>query len=351
MPKLFDCNALKKWFLREQRDLPWRDNRDPYRVWVSEMMLQQTQASVVIPYFERWMERFPTINDLAKASLDDVLKVWEGLGYYSRARYLHAGARYLLEQHKGQFPEQIEEMQKIKGLGPYTMGAIRSFAFHHKVPAVDGNVIRVLSRYFMIESDIAKSATVKQIQSLASELLPEKEPWVINEALIELGATVCMRKPSCGGCPLKTSCQAYAHGKAEKLPYKSKRTKIESLYRAVAVVRWQNFWLVQRGCAGKIMHDLHEFPYFEIGEKGLSQTEVQRHLKEQFNLDMHCEGVLPEVSHSFTRYRVRLSPSLFHCETKDLPKIAAPYQWMSLQQMLAVAFSSGHRRILDHLLR
>lgn len=345
----FDHKALKKWFVSEQRDFPWRHRRDPYSVWVSEMMLQQTQAAVVISYFERWMQRFPTIDDLAKASLDGVIKVWEGLGYYSRARYLHAGAQYLIAEHQGNFPEQPEAMQKIKGLGPYTMGAIRSFAFHHKIPAVDGNVLRVLTRYYMIESDISKPATLKEIHALAVQLLPDEEPWVINEALIELGATMCMRKPNCSQCPLRATCRAYAHGRAEELPYKSKKIQIKPLYRAVAVVRHQNHWLIQRGSAGKIMHDLHEFPYFETEESGMAQEVLQRCLKERFDLKVHYESSLPEIKHSFTRYRVRLSPMQFVCEGKSLPLAPSDYQWVTLPEMVKLAFSSGHRRILGAL--
>ena len=157
-------------------------------------MLQQTQVSVVIPYFDRWMNRFPTLRHLAKATLDEVIKEWEGLGYYSRARNLHEGARYVLEKHEGILPETREELQKIKGLGPYTIGAIRSFAFHHKAAAVDGNVIRVLARYFKIEDDIAKPKTIQMIRDRAEAILPEIEPWIVAEALIELGATLCTKK-------------------------------------------------------------------------------------------------------------------------------------------------------------
>ena len=154
-------------------------------------MLQQTQVAVVIPYFLHWMQRFPTIHHLAKASLDEVVKAWEGLGYYSRVRHLHEAAKYLVEHFNGQLPSEEEDLKKIKGLGPYTIGAILSFAFHQKKAAVDGNVIRVLTRYFGLEEDISKVATVNKLRQLAQELLPDEEPWIVNEALIELGATLC----------------------------------------------------------------------------------------------------------------------------------------------------------------
>ncbi len=175
----FEHQLLKKWFIEHKRDLPWRDSPSPYSIWVSEIMLQQTQASVVVDYFIRWMERFPTIRSLAESSLELVLKMWEGLGYYSRARHLHEAARYFLEQHEGNIPADREELEKVKGLGPYTIGAILSFAFHLRSPAVDANVARVLARYFCIEEDISprqSSARRWRIWEIAEQILPDEEP-------------------------------------------------------------------------------------------------------------------------------------------------------------------------------
>lgn len=340
---------LKKWFLSEQRDLPWRINRTPYSVWVSEMMLQQTQVSVVIPYFERWMQRFPTVKHLADASLDEVIKTWEGLGYYSRARYLHEGAKHIVVNHQGIFPEDSQELKKIKGLGPYTIGAIRSFAFHHKTSAVDGNVLRVLSRYFLIDSDIAKSSTVKQFQNLAESILPEKEPWIINEALIELGATICTKKPKCISCPLKSSCQAYLQGKTSLLPFKSTKIQIETLYRAVAVIRYQDQYLLKRGAKGKIMSDLYEFPYFETNEEGLGIEELQCKIRDQFACEVQIEVELPLVRHSFTRFRANLMPVQFSCKERGLLK--ENYHWIPYYRLTDLPFSSGHRQIVQEILK
>ena len=344
----FDLKRLKAWFLAEQRALPWRENRTPYAVWVSEMMLQQTQVAVVIPYFERWMLRFPSIQHLADASLDEVIKVWEGLGYYSRARYLHAGARHIVEQHQGMFPDRQEEIEKIKGLGAYTSGAIRSFAFHQKTPAVDGNVLRVLARYFKLEEDISKPKTVKQIQDIAANILPEDESWIINEALIELGATICGRQPKCLQCPIRVSCRGYAEGMADQLPIKSAKVKSEALYRSVAVIRSdKDLFLVNRCKKGAIMSDLHEFPYFESSLNGLSVVEMQQKIHEHLQCTVSWKEALPLVAHSFTKYRVRLTPHLFVCN--DVSEVAG-YQWLSLAELQALAFSSGHRRILNNLL-
>jgi A/G-specific adenine glycosylase len=179
-----EVEKLRSWFLSQRRDLPWRENTTPYAVWVSEIMLQQTQVAVVIPYFQRWMDKFPTICSLAAASIEEVIKEWEGLGYYARARNLHAGAQYVVKNHAGELPETEAELRKIKGLGDYTIGAIRSFAFNHKAATVDGNVLRVLARYYGISDDISKMKSVKKFQGLAQSLLPEIEPWIISESLM-----------------------------------------------------------------------------------------------------------------------------------------------------------------------
>jgi A/G-specific adenine glycosylase len=345
----FDYQKLKIWFLNSQREMPWRVDRTPYAVWISEMMLQQTQVSVVIPYFERWMKQFPTIQHLASAELDDVIKVWEGLGYYSRARFLHQGARQIIEQFNGVFPQEESQLSQIKGLGPYTVGAIRSFAFHQRAAAVDGNVMRVLTRYFLIKDDIAKSKTVIQLRKLALDILPEKESWIINEALIELGATICTRKPKCGQCPIKGSCQGWVTGEAEQLPVKSTKTVIVPLYRSVSIIKWYDQWLVQRGQQGSVMSDLHEFPYFESSEKGFTEIEIREKIANEFGFKVNFQKVLPEVQHSFTRYRVKLNPMQFECKSNVQPKVSAPYMWLSKDEMKKLAFSSGHRRIKDHI--
>lgn len=344
-----DCDRLQQWFTNEQRELPWRLNRNPYAVWVSEIMLQQTQVLVVIPYFERWMQHFPTIQDLAEASIEQVIKLWEGLGYYSRARNLHAGARYVLQHHAGIIPQSEEELRKIKGLGPYTIGAIRSFAFHQRSAAVDGNVLRVLARYFAIKEDIANSKTIKEIHQRALALLPEKEPWVIGEALIELGATICGRKPQCGRCPLRISCQAYIQGLTEQLPFKSKKVKAQKLYRVAAIIIWQDKVLVRQCQPGEIMSGLYEFPYFELSASGADVNEIIQRIREQFGFEVSFEKELTKITHSFTRYRVDLEASQFKCIAQFHPSLTPHHHWLSKKEMHKLAFSSGHRRIREGL--
>ncbi len=325
---------LKEWFLNEKRDLPWRSNCSPYHVWISEIMLQQTQVSVVIPYYERWMRQFPSIQHLANASIDEVIKAWEGLGYYSRARNLHQAAKYVMEVHGGDLPRNKDELVKIKGLGPYTIGAIQSFAFHMKSAAVDGNVVRVLSRYFYIEDDISKGKTIAGMRELLEEVLPDEEPWVISEALIELGATICQKKPRCGVCPLASSCKARLNGVAEQLPVKSAKVIYEKLYRTAIVIGCDGHYLVRRGEKGKIMSDLYEFPYIEQSEK----------VKDRFNFRLDFVKEFPKVSHSFTRFRVELIPQCY--SAKNMYPVEG-HQWLSLSELRKLAFSSGHRRVFS----
>jgi A/G-specific adenine glycosylase len=341
----FEWELLKTWFLKKRRILPWRVNSSPYAIWISEIMLQQTQVAVVISYFERWMDRFPTIQKLGEASLQDVLKAWEGLGYYSRARNLHEAARYILTKHHGQIPSNRHELEKIKGLGPYTIGAILSFAFHQRTPAVDANVIRVLARYFMLEEDISKARTQKKIRELVQQILPDNEHWIANEGLIELGAMVCGRKPKCEECPVRKTCKGYIFDAAHKFPKKAAKKEITLLYRGVAVIHSNNHFLVIKGKAGNVMADLYEFPYFEILNDAIGAEYISRVIQETIGLEVNFINELEKVSHSFTRYRAHLRPFLFSSSQKNIKD----YHWIFFQDLKKMPFSSGHRRILVQL--
>lgn len=335
-----DLLSLRQWFLSHKRDLPWRNQPSPYAVWVSEVMLQQTQVSVVIPYFERWLNLFPDIPTLAKASLDQVIKAWEGLGYYSRARHLHEAANYLVKNYQGKLPDNAQDLKKIKGLGPYTIGAILSFAYHQKMPAVDGNVMRVLTRYFHIEDDISRPKTIANLRELALTLLPDEEHWIINEALIELGATICKKKPSCGLCPLRNSCQAFAQEKQLLLPHKSQKVQIEKLNRLVPVLACEGFLLVNRGEKGKVMSDLYQFPFFESNElpAGMCDEWVQQN----WGLRVCSSERLQQVEHGFTRFKATLSPVLMAVE--EMTRIIG-YEWIRIEILKDLAFAAGHRQI------
>lgn len=325
----FEAEPLREWFLREKRDLPWRQSCNPYAIWISEVMLQQTQVAVVKGYFLKWMERFPTIESLAQAPLEEVLKMWEGLGYYSRARNLHEAARYLVESHGGELPANKEMLAKVKGLGPYTVGALLSFAFNQRSAAVDGNTIRVLSRYFALEEDVQLPSVLRKIWKVAEEILPEKEPWIIVEALIELGATVCKRDPQCFQCPLQKGCLALKKKIQLDLPKKGVKVKTTLLQREVFVIGCNGALLLKKGEKGKVMADLYEFPYSEDGEF-------------PFSLEADLIKKLPPVSHTFTRYKARLFPSLWNA----VEQISLPgYDWIPIAETARLPFSAGHRKI------
>lgn len=341
-----DTSKLRSWFLSQSRDLPWRTNPTPYSVWVSEVMLQQTQVSVVIPYFERWMQQFPSIEILAQTPVEKVIKAWEGLGYYSRARNLHEGAKYVLSHFDGQLPDNAKDLLQIKGLGQYTVGAILNFAFHQKAAAVDGNVLRVLARYYGLSDDIAKSKTVKKFQLLTDALLPDFEPWVISEALIELGATVCTKQPKCGECPLKLNCKAFKEGLTASLPVKSGQAKTTYLYRSVGVIFHGDHILVKKGSSGKVMADLYEFPFVEMTKALNSPAFFIDHFENVPGLRLTWKGSISEVKHSFTRYQALLIPHIFDAEKMVQVQSC---EWIRLEQLKEVPFSSGHRRIFATL--
>lgn len=339
--------TLQNWFEREQRDLPWRHQRTPYRVWIAEVMLQQTRASVVVPYFLRWMEVFPNITALAEAPLEKILKEWEGLGYYSRARHLHEAAKQILDRFGGEFPSSEEDLATLKGLGPYTRAAILSFAFHQKKAAVDGNVLRVIARLFAVEDPIDRKSTKEHIQHLADSALPEDRPWEVAEGLIELGALICTKQPRCLACPLQADCLGFRKQIQQKIPVKQPKIPVTPLFRAVVILQHAQSFLVKKQPKGVIMGDLYEFPYFSFAEEKLSFYEIQNLAQNQFGMQLDFTRVLPEVTHTFTRYRARLSPYLFLVSSS--PSLVEEFEWFSLEELEKKPFSSGHKQILAHL--
>lgn len=305
-------------------------------------MLQQTRASVVIPYFEKWVALFPDVASLAAAPIEKVIKTWEGLGYYSRARNLHKGAQQILEQFGGEIPSTAEELSQIRGLGPYTIGAILSFGFKKRAVAVDGNVTRVLTRYFLIEENVSKQATKKKISQGAEGLLDREHPWVTSEALIELGATICTPKPRCEICPLEKSCQGKE--RAELLPIKNGERETIFLKRLVIWLEAEGKVLVRKGEKGKVMADLYEFPYFEMGKEVWLQKKIGKVVKEAFGVDAEMVDRFPLVVHTFTRYKAELYP--FRFEAASIAAVEG-YEWVDRGRLKDLPFSSGHRRILN----
>lgn len=255
---------LLRWYAIHQRKLPWRNSRDPYNIWLSEIILQQTRVAQGLPYYQKFTENFPTVHDLAEASEEKVLRTWQGLGYYSRARNLHRCARIVSSSLNGNFPDSYEGLLKLPGIGPYTAAAIASFAFNHKHAVVDGNVYRVLARVFGVKNDISTGEGQRVFQSLASDLIPETDPSSYNQAIMEFGALHCTPlNPACESCPFQLECYARIHSSQKSLPVKSKKAPAKKRFLNYAVLRHQDMiWLNPR-LEKDIWQGLYDFPRLE----------------------------------------------------------------------------------------
>ena len=255
-------HKLLTWYGSSARILPWRDNPSPYRVWISEIMLQQTRVEAVKPYFERFLEEVPTIRDLAVLPKDRLMKLWEGMGYYSRARNLKKAACILMEQYHGELPSDRKELQALPGIGPYTSGAIASIAFGAGEPAVDGNVLRVMARISGNRGDLKDKSVRKELETLAAELLPRKKPVDSNQALMELGAVVCLPngKPKCGECPVQSFCEAYKQDAADQIPLKAGKAERRMENRTVFVICFEERIALRKRPEQGLLSGLWEFP-------------------------------------------------------------------------------------------
>lgn len=268
---------LMGWFAQNRRPLPWKGEKDPYLVWLSEVILQQTRVEQGLPYFERFRERYPTVHHLAEAPEDEVMKLWEGLGYYSRARNLHAAARFVARELGGRFPETYDGIRRLKGVGPYTAAAIASFAFGLPYAVVDGNVFRVLSRFFGIETPVDTTAGKKAFAALARELLDTSRPGPYNQAIMDFGAVQCTPKaPDCPSCPLHSACAARRENKVGALPVKSKKIEKRRRFFHYLVVGHRGKALVNKRSGKDIWQNLYEFPLLELPHPSRDEEEVRK---------------------------------------------------------------------------
>ena len=285
-------NLLIKWYLQNKRDLPWRNTTNPYPIWLSEIMLQQTRVAQGMPYFLSFTTAFPTVFDLAKASEEQVLKLWQGLGYYSRARNLHQTAQYITTELNGIFPVNYNDLLKLKGVGEYTAAAIASFAYNEIIPVVDGNVFRVLSRYFDINTDIAQASAKKEFTALAFELIPKDNPAIFNQAIMEFGALQCVPKnPNCSSCVFNESCAALQKNKVDQLPVKSKKLKVRNRYFNYVVASDENKnTIIQKRTSKGIWHNLYEFPLLET-----EKEEDFDFVSEQIQMEYFKENTISSI--------------------------------------------------------
>lgn len=343
--------ALLGWYVRRRRDLPWRHTRDPYAIWVSEMMLQQTQVATVIPYYERWMRSFPTVRSLAAASEARVLKAWEGLGYYTRARNLHRAAKVVALELDGRLPDTAEDLRQLPGIGPYTAGAIASIAFGRDEPVVDGNVARVLCRLCRIQSNPKSPATVKRLWATAREMLPSGRAGDFNQAMMELGATVCIpRGPKCGECPVARFCQARAHGEQDRLPRTPPRKAVPHYHGAIGVIRHRGRVLIDRRKPEGLLGGLWEFPGGKR-ERGETLEEcLHREVREELEIEIADLRPLTVIRHAYSHFRVTLH--VFECRLlRGRPRAiaCAECRWVRPGDLRRYAFPTANKRIIELL--
>jgi A/G-specific adenine glycosylase len=339
---------LLLWYESQRRDLPWRRTRDPYAIWVSEVMLQQTQVKTVLAYYERWMQRFPTITALAGAAEADVLHAWQGLGYYSRARRLLAGARAVSERHAGELPRDVSALLELPGIGPYSAGAIASIAFGLPEPIVDGNVVRVLCRLFALRGDPAKAPLKQQLWQLARALVPTAQPGELNQSLMELGATICTpASPRCPECPVRGQCSSLEQGVERDLPELAKRKAPTAVQTAAAYVReGKGVLLRQMPARAPRWAGLWVLPFVELvaGETPLAGAERALH---ELGGRGIARALLHETRHTITRFRITLQ--VVSCSLGGGSTLPSGVGFFTKTQIEKLALPSVHSRVLRAL--
>ena len=332
-------SKLLRWFEKNKRDLPWRKTRDPYAIWVSEVMLQQTQVATVIPYYQKFLKSFPTIHHLAKSDLSKVLKVWEGLGYYSRARNLHQASKIIANHSNGKIPDKLKDLLNLPGIGRYTAGAILSIAYNKKAPILDGNVKRVLSRLFVVSGNPKK--TEEFLWPLSESLIPKGSPGAFNQALMDLGSMTCTPKnPNCLSCPLKNLCQGYLSGKPESYPLRSVKKKVPHIEAIAAVIQKHGKVLLRQRPPKGLLGGLWEFPNWPIdGKKDLKEY-LRLKVKSDFGLKVKCKENLGPFKQTYSHFKLTLH--VFKC---DALEGRGKGKWVSIKKLDRLPMSRIHRRI------
>lgn len=345
------AQRLLQWYASHGRDLPWRRQHTAYAIWVSEIMLQQTRVETVREYYQRFMKRFPDIGSLARARADTVLKFWEGLGYYSRARNLHATAKIIYRDHDGLFPESIETLRTLPGIGEYTAGAIASIAFGQDAPVLDANVRRVLSRLFLIDTPPGEARTLQALRDRASEILPAGKAGDFNEALMDLGATVCLpRNPRCDACPLAERCKARNTGRQEELPLKTRRSALPHHTIVAGVIFRNGKILVDRRPAGGLLGGLWEFPGGKVESGETLPEALRREIREEVGLSVRVGRKLAVVKHAYSHFRITLHA--YRCTVRNGQAKAIQcdaVRWLRPGALRKLAFPKANQAILDIL--
>jgi len=336
------ANRLIAWQKSHGRhDLPWQNTTDPYAIWVSEIMLQQTQVAAVIGYYSKFMQRFSNIKTLASATQDEVLQHWSGLGYYSRARNLHNAAVTIMDEHNGQFPQDFETIQTLSGIGRSTAAAIASFAFNQVQTILDGNVKRVLARHFLVEGWPSSPKVEKELWLLAEKLLPEQGMVAYTQGLMDLGATLCTRsKPQCGSCPLNKSCKALQQQRVHELPTPKPRKVIPEKQTTMLILRHGDEILLEKRPASGIWGGLWSFPEIENYQK------ITAVVADKFGVVAEANIVLPTLIHTFTHFKLHIRPQIFNVIKQNHQVNQLEHIWISIDDAIGAAIPTPIRKIL-----
>lgn len=338
---------LRAWYSAHHRKLPWRQTQDPYKIWISEIMLQQTTVQAVIPYYLRWMILFPDMQTLSEAPLQKVLKQWQGLGYYQRAKNLHQASKIIMTTYGGRMPQKYNDLKSLPGFGPYTTAAVLSIAFDKPYLTIDANIRRVLMRLLKLPRKVTASIDKELLQSF-SPLFPQKRMGIFNQALMELGSLICRSKnPLCLLCPLLEFCGAYKAGEQEVIPIRAKRSykKIEAV---IGIIDKKGKFLIQKRPSTGLLADLWEFPGGKIEVEETADNALKREIKEEISAEIHEARFLTSVQHSYTQFQVSLHA--FACSLKTDPVLdKSRHRWVSLKGMRRFPFPSGSAKVIKFL--
>ncbi len=343
-------NELVKWFHKERAQIavPGRGESDPYAIWVAEVMLQQTQVATVWPYYEKWLIHFPDIASLAQAENDKVLKLWEGLGYYSRARNLHKGASYIVQHFDGKLPIKVNDLLQVPGIGPYTAAAIASMAFNQKVPLIDGNVLRVMSRILRIRDDITKSSTKTRVNAHLEKLISSTEPGVFNQGLMDLGRVICTPKnPQCPDCPLGPVCKAFKYGDVHEFPVREMRKEIPHYDIVIGIIRRDDKVLIQKRPIEGMLGGLWEFPGGKIEPGETAEQALKREIAEETELKVRLSTKIGTIQHAYTHFKITMSA--WWCEWREgvaQTHTSTENKWICMDEIPQYAFPKANLKIL-----
>jgi A/G-specific adenine glycosylase len=342
---------LRRWFSKNRRELPWRKSKNPYRIWIAEVMLQQTQVKTVVPYFQRFVEKYPDVCALARADLQDVLKSWERLGYYARARNLHRAARIVCDEMGGRVPDTYSEFRRLPGVGPYIGAAVQSIAFDRAHPVVDGTVKRVLARLFRVDPPASTPSATRIFEDLATDLLDREYPGDFNQAMMELGATVCRTGgPLCDSCPVARHCLARRHSRQGDYPMKARRRAVPHHRVAVGVVKKGKRILITRRKPSGLLGGLWEFPGGRIRSGESPEQACEREIREEVNLTVEITDHLTRVHHAYSHFRIAVD--VFTCRyVAGRVKLNGPddFRWILVDEIDRYPFPAANHKFIPLL--